>query len=68
MNIKYRGKTSLHVAAAHGADIVEFLYQNGASVDATDDKGNTAITIASERGHGSVGSFSKGSAESSMAR
>ena len=40
VNIKYRGKTSLHVAAAHGyADIVEFLYQNGASVDATDDKG-----------------------------
>ena len=41
------GNTALHVAAARGQDtVIEYLVENGATLDATNDEGQTPLSLA----------------------
>jgi ankyrin repeat protein len=47
--------TPLHLAAEQGrVEIVHVLLQNGADVSMKDDRGRTALQVASDRGHAEV--------------
>uniref|UniRef100_A0A7S3ZUX3 Tudor domain-containing protein n=1 Tax=Pelagomonas calceolata TaxID=35677 RepID=A0A7S3ZUX3_9STRA len=49
-----RGFTALHAAAAAGTDVVEFMVESGARIDARDDRGRVPLWHAAANGHVNV--------------
>ena len=49
-----RGFTALHAAAAAGTDVVQFLVECGARIDARDDRGRVPLWHAAANGHVAV--------------